>query len=671
METLFDVMQKPLAGMATGPVPAPHSVVIGRSTSDADFSRARDESLSDIASVNGPVPSNGRFRQAIESLRSAAAACTSLDVEGARLSEAVELLTEIKRTELAISGAKLVTAGYVDQVHREQVETFQHTPEGNGKRPQLPGQDRTLYQSLTRIGKQSTAESAKELKQARAAASYPLFREALQRGQTSASYLDVLTSLIGADLADQARVDEAKLLKAAVNEPVIQFRKTVRAWLVTHRPQQAEEHAAAQREQQHFSIFPHHDGYKVSGWFTAMDGTKLKHAIREIVGVPSRDDQRDTRQRNADALVAMADRDAMAGRAGASSSDGTAHGAGTASGNGEMYGQHGDNARGRPQHTRPHHEILVHVPLSTLIQTEAAIDTGCRQIEELEGQEHGETGLRTGASKQGRSVIPRSAATGTRGEPTGSINEMIGSGDRTADSGSTATGSASTTPDSGSTATGSGSKTTGLGNEITSSGNESVSYEEVYSTESRTSTSCRITGGGLGHQGACLGVRENLQRDLGKVLAMIRSGLDVSMLEGFMPATLPDGNPLAPSELAGLLCDSNISRLVLSAHGEPIDISRKQRLFSTRQAKAITARDRYCRYPGCDAPPELGQIHHAHQHERGGPTTIDNGILLCYAHHQVIHRKQITITHHQGGFSFTLPSGELVGISRHRAGTDE
>ncbi|MGO1593624.1 MAG: HNH endonuclease signature motif containing protein, partial [Ancrocorticia sp.] len=179
------------------------------------------------------------------------------------------------------------------------------------------------------------------------------------------------------------------------------------------------------------------------------------------------------------------------------------------------------------------------------------------------------------------------------------------------------------------------------------------------------SAGCSTTGRGLGRQGACLDGRANVERDLGAVLAEIRAGIDVDMLYGYAPARLSDGTPLAPTQLAELLCDSDIARVVLTAHGEPIDTSRSQRLFSGRQARAVAARDRSCRYPGCSRGIEVSQIHHAQQWEKGGPTTMDNAVLLCFHHHRYVHSRQIIITHHAGGFTFTDPDGELVGITHH------
>ncbi|MGO3041767.1 HNH endonuclease signature motif containing protein, partial [Ancrocorticia populi] len=176
---------------------------------------------------------------------------------------------------------------------------------------------------------------------------------------------------------------------------------------------------------------------------------------------------------------------------------------------------------------------------------------------------------------------------------------------------------------------------------------------------------CPTEGLGLGRRGACLERRDDLERDLGAVLGMIRAGIDVGMLDGFAPAKLSDGSPLAPSQLGQLLCDSDLTRVVLTAHGEPIDVSRSQRLFSARQSKAVLARDQHCRFPGCSSGIEVGQVHHAQEWEKGGATVVDNAVLLCFHHHRYVHSKQITIAHHAGGFVFTERNGARIGITRH------
>jgi hypothetical protein len=59
-----------------------------------------------------------------------------------------------------------------------------------------------------------------------------------------------------------------------------------------------------------------------------------------------------------------------------------------------------------------------------------------------------------------------------------------------------------------------------------------------------------------------------------------------------------------------------------------------QRLFTEQQRLALTARDKGCTFPGCDRPPGWCQAHHVIEYRHGGPTSIDNGTLLCGYHHR-------------------------------------
>lgn len=454
------------------------------------------------------------FAELLASLGTTTTLSRHAPISEAGLDAAVELLAAVKETILRLDGLKLASISRISQLQAKQAEESV-----SGRKPPLPGKERTLENTLTVTGMQSEAETSRELKQARAMADYPRFGRVIEQGNLSDAYLDVLTSLIRGDAVARARQDEEALLATALNEPVEQFRKAVRSWKVARYPARAEVEAKKQAAQESFTVFPDRGGYRLSGWLTALNGTVLNQAIRDEVGVPARDDYRRPQERNAEALMGLV-----------RSAGGT--------------------------RTGSRHEILVHVPLSTLVQTEKASCVGA---------------------------------------------------------------------------------------------------------------DCSTVGVGLGHRGSCLDEREEQEASLGAVLSTIRAGLDVAMFDGFAPATLPDGSPLAPSQLAQMMCDSHVTRAVFTAHGEPIDVSRRQRLFSARQAKAVVGRDRHCQFPGCTRGPEQGEIHHAQEWERGGPTIVDNAVLLCFAHHEVIHRDQITITHHQGGFVFIGREGESIGTSRTRA----
>jgi len=65
-----------------------------------------------------------------------------------------------------------------------------------------------------------------------------------------------------------------------------------------------------------------------------------------------------------------------------------------------------------------------------------------------------------------------------------------------------------------------------------------------------------------------------------------------------------------------------------------VSYSSGTRLFTETQRLALIARDRGCSFPGCTAPPALCQTHHVTDWANGGPTSLDNGTLLCGFHHR-------------------------------------
>ena len=119
--------------------------------------------------------------------------------------------------------------------------------------------------------------------------------------------------------------------------------------------------------------------------------------------------------------------------------------------------------------------------------------------------------------------------------------------------------------------------------------------------------------------------------------------LDASRFTGLPPAELYDGTPLPPSTLARLVCDGELTRVVFGPDGAVLDVGRAQRTYSGQQRLAVIARDTSCRYPGCGAPPTLGEVHHVLSWADHGRTSVANGILLCWFHHGLVHRSGIRI----------------------------
>jgi hypothetical protein len=92
-----------------------------------------------------------------------------------------------------------------------------------------------------------------------------------------------------------------------------------------------------------------------------------------------------------------------------------------------------------------------------------------------------------------------------------------------------------------------------------------------------------------------------------------------------------------------LACDSGYQKIVLGAHGEVLHLGIRERFFSTAQRKALAVRDGGCVWPHCTAPPSWCQAHHVIEYQSGGRTDIDNGVLLCSAHHHMLHASAFTM----------------------------
>jgi hypothetical protein len=94
-----------------------------------------------------------------------------------------------------------------------------------------------------------------------------------------------------------------------------------------------------------------------------------------------------------------------------------------------------------------------------------------------------------------------------------------------------------------------------------------------------------------------------------------------------------------------------------SAKGNPLHLGRSVRHASHGQRRALQARDGCCRFPGCTQTKRLIP-HHVWWWSRGGPTDLDNLLLICPAHHRAVHEVGYTIaTLGDGRFAFYRPDG--------------
>lgn len=129
--------------------------------------------------------------------------------------------------------------------------------------------------------------------------------------------------------------------------------------------------------------------------------------------------------------------------------------------------------------------------------------------------------------------------------------------------------------------------------------------------------------------------------------------------------------PVGPVTTESIICDAGYRPLLHGDHGEALWLGTTQRAFTPQQKLAIAVRDETCAWLECDMPADWCDVHHAVPWSRGGPTDIDNGLLLCSAHHHMLHAQNWHIFM-QGGVPYLTPpafmrtSDQPIGLGQNR-----
>jgi hypothetical protein len=109
-----------------------------------------------------------------------------------------------------------------------------------------------------------------------------------------------------------------------------------------------------------------------------------------------------------------------------------------------------------------------------------------------------------------------------------------------------------------------------------------------------------------------------------------------------------------------ILCDASVVPMSRNSNGNPLDVGRKQRVVSPPMKRALTGRDKCCRYPGCTHNRWL-DAHHVKHWVDGGETSLENTMLLCSRHHKLLHEGGYSIRKDfQGNWSFRTSGGRLI-----------
>jgi hypothetical protein len=130
-----------------------------------------------------------------------------------------------------------------------------------------------------------------------------------------------------------------------------------------------------------------------------------------------------------------------------------------------------------------------------------------------------------------------------------------------------------------------------------------------------------------------------------------------------------DGTRLDPATVRRLACRAFVQDVLLGQDGVPLALGRAKRRFSPDQYRAMVVRDRGCRGPTCDAPPDQCNPHHLDEWVADdGPTDLDNGALFCeHGCHRDLHDGTMRVEGGPNGeLKFYDRVGNLLGVTEPR-----
>jgi hypothetical protein len=140
-----------------------------------------------------------------------------------------------------------------------------------------------------------------------------------------------------------------------------------------------------------------------------------------------------------------------------------------------------------------------------------------------------------------------------------------------------------------------------------------------------------------------------------------------------LPGT--DAEPITAATVDQYLCDADITTILTrptagtsrsnstegydwlhDAAREVLYVGRTRRTAPPRLRKALAIRDQHCVFPGCRVDPGRCDAHHVTEWQDGGRTDPSNMLLLCQAHHTLVHKQHWTITR-RPGYRDSQPDG--------------
>lgn len=134
---------------------------------------------------------------------------------------------------------------------------------------------------------------------------------------------------------------------------------------------------------------------------------------------------------------------------------------------------------------------------------------------------------------------------------------------------------------------------------------------------------------------------------------------------------LHDGTIIHPDVARRISCDCRLQVVLHDAGGSPVGIGRADRNIPGWLRRALIARDGGCVFPGCGTR-RFVDGHHIVHWEDGGPTDIDNLVVLCRFHHDLVHKQKWEVRlDEQQVAAWYRPNGERFDPAPKQVSLDE
>lgn len=124
----------------------------------------------------------------------------------------------------------------------------------------------------------------------------------------------------------------------------------------------------------------------------------------------------------------------------------------------------------------------------------------------------------------------------------------------------------------------------------------------------------------------------------GAPYALVINATAEDLANGTGHGTTGADNPIPITELMRNGLNGSLFFHLMSDKAKTMQVATEQRFANRKQLAVITARDRGCTFPGCDAPPGWCDANHVWPWALGGKTEINNLALLCSYHHHLLDR---------------------------------